>query len=1066
VSRFDAEPILASLKDFQRATAEHVIDRLYRSPEPSRHFLVADETGLGKSVVARGVIARAIELLQDDDSVDRIDVVYVCSNSDIADQNLKRLNVTGQEHLPFTSRLTMLAKHSSRLAAATATHGKPVNLVSFTPGTSFEMGWRTGKAEERAMLHLLLVSALGLSGRAEKSSRMLLQGGVVHLSSFTNTVDRLDAEMKYDVDPLIAARFAKGCRRKKYLARFEGLIEELGRRQSVPDPLKEDARVLIAELRAELARVSVETLEPDLVILDEFQRFRHLLDLEHGGDAAELAHHLFDYPDVRVLLLSATPYKPFTLAEETREGEDHFRDFVRTLEFLEQGSPLQLEQVKNDLAEHRSDLIAGSDASKSAERLREQLLLVMARTERPQLGKDGMLRERSIDAGPVEVADLVGFAALRRVADAVKSDATVEYWKSVPYFINFMDGYQLGARVRECLKTGGGRAQLEPLLVQTQSLDRVALEGFRQVDLGNGRLRALAAETVDKGWWKLLWVPPSMPYFETAGPYAEATAQGMTKRLIFSSWSAAPTAIASLLSYEAERQLVAGSRLTRNTPAARAAIATRLNYDLRGEQPAAMSTLALFWPHPELAKLADPLELARAHPVRTLSAEAAARETVRRLRPKLPRTSVGPAGEGAHWRAVLAWPGALPELLFKPLQIAEALAGEEAGDSDGVAAAAYSKGLRLHAKLAVETIQDTPQAAARDRTELLSALAAIALHSPGNIAYRSLTRVLGADNKVSDVGLWEAAATLAAGLRSLFNRFDTTLLLDKLYGTGEPYWRCVLSYCADGNLQAVMDEYLHHMRSAESTVVMDDVYLMALAKQARHALSMRPSRYEGFDPGDPDVPLSFSSRFAIRYGGRRQDQESARQPQIRNAFNSPFWPFVLATTSVGQEGIDFHWWSHAVVHWNLPANPVDFEQREGRVNRFGGHAVRRNVAARHRATVMMAMGNDPWKDAYDAANDESDELGEFAPFWMYPGPSKVERQLLSFPLSRDTAKAIALKDDLALYRLAFGQPRQEDLLDFLKRRGVDGSMAVGIDLRPVAFTPPEIEKASHGKESQ
>lgn len=1054
MSRFDAEPILASLKDFQRATAEHVTDRLYRSPEPSRRFLVADETGLGKSVVARGVIARAIEHLQDDDSVKRIDVVYVCSNSDIADQNLKRLNVTGQEHLPFTSRLTMLAKHSHRLAAATAAHGKPVNLVSFTPGTSFEMGWRTGKSEERAMLHLLLVSALGLSGRAEKSSRMLLQGGVVHLSSFTNTVHRLSDDLQPELDPKIAARFAKGCRRKKYLSRFEELIEELGRKQSVPEHLKEVARVLIAEMRAELARVSVLTLEPDLVILDEFQRFRNLLDLERGGDAAELAHHLFDYPGVRVLLLSATPYKPFTLAEETLEGEDHFKDFVRTLEFLGQGSPLQLEQVKNDLAEHRSDLIAGSDASKSAQRLREQLLLVMARTERPQLGKDGMLRERTLDATPVEVADLVGFASLRRVADAVKSDATVEYWKSVPYFINFMDGYQLGAKVRDGLKTAGGRAQLEPLLAQTQRLDRAALERFSKVNLGNGRLRALAAETVDKGWWRMLWVPPSMPYFETAGPYAEATAQGMTKRLIFSSWSAAPTAIASLLSYEAERQLVAGSRLKRNTPAARAAIAARLNYELRGEQPAAMSTLAMFWPHPELARLADPLELARAHPSRTRTADAAVREVARRLSPQLPRSTVGPAGEGAaHWRVVLSWPGALPEELVESVEINDALAGEEARDSDGAAAAAHSKGLMLHVKLAIETKDDRRQPISGDRTELLSTLAAIATHSPGNIAYRSLTRILGADHVVSDVGLWKAAATLAAGLRSLFNRFDSTLLLDRLNGTDEPYWRSVLRYCADGNLQAVMDEYLHHLRSAESTVVMDDLYLMALAKQARDALSMRPSRYEGFDPADPDVPLSFPSRFAIRYGGRRQDQESARQPQIRNAFNSPFWPFVLATTSVGQEGIDFHWWSHVVVHWNLPANPVDFEQREGRVNRFGGHAVRRNIAARHRSSVMSSVDDDPWKAAYDAARDQSDELGEFAPYWIYPGPSRVERQLLSFPLSRDTSKALALKDDLALYRLAFGQPRQEDLLDFLKRRGVDGSTAVGINLRPDALKP-------------
>jgi len=1048
MSRFEAEPILESLKDFQRSTVEHVTTRLYRSSEPSRRFLVADETGLGKSVVARGVIARAIEELQDSASVDRIDVVYVCSNADIADQNLKRLNVTGQEHLPFTSRLTMLAKHSRRLAATTAANGKPVNLVSFTPGTSFEMGGRTGKSEERALLHLLLVSALGLTGRAEKSSRMLLQGGVRRLSGFTDTVHRLNAEIDHDLDPLISARFAKACRHRKYLARFEDLIEQLGRKQSVPVPLKEEARVLIAQMRAELAQVSVATLEPDLVILDEFQRFRHLLDLENGGDAAELAHHLFNFPDVRVLLLSATPYKPFTLAEEARDGEDHFTDFLRTLEFLGQGSPLQLDQIKDDLVEHRSALIAGSDTSESAQRLREQLLLVMARTERPQLGADGMLRERSIEASPLQVADLVGYAALQRVADCVKSAAPVEYWKSVPYFINFMDGYQLGNGVRQALETSSGRAQLQPLLDRTQHLDRAALDGFRPVDLGNGRLRALAAETVDDGWWRLLWVPPSLPYLTPAGPFAEATAQAVTKRLIFSSWSAAPTAIAALLSYEAERQLVAGSRLTRNTPAARAAIATRLDYDLRGEQPAAMSTLALFWPHAALAALADPLKLARQRPDQSISAQAAVREIVAELSPALPAASVGPAGEGAHWRALLAWPGGLPELLFQPLRIVDAMSGEEARDSDGLVAAAHFKGLQAHVRLAVETSEEDPQPAASSRAELLSALAALALHSPGNIAYRALTRILGANHTTSDIGRWEAAATLASGLRSLFNRLESTLLLDKLYGTDQPYWRSVLRYCADGNLQAVMDEYLHHLRSAESTVVMDDRYLMALAKQGREALSMRPSRYEGFDPTAPDEALAFPSRFALRYGGRRQDQESARQPQIRNAFNSPFWPFVLATTSVGQEGIDFHWWSHTVVHWNLPANPVDFEQREGRVNRFGGHAVRRNIAAIHRGDVMRSAEVDPWKAAYDAASDQSSELGEFAPYWMYPGTHKVERQLLSFPLSRDAGKALALKDDLALYRLAFGQPRQEDLLDFLKRRGVQGTDVVGLDLRP------------------
>ena len=85
----------------------------------------------------------------------------------------------------------------------------------------------------------------------------------------------------------------------------------------------------------------------------------------------------------------------------------------------------------------------------------------------------------------------------------------------------------------------------------------------------------------------------------------------MTKQLIFTSWIAAPTAIASLLSYEVQRQIVAGDGNLANTPAARAAISNRLDYRMVDERPASMSVLALFWPQPALASLADPLEAAR-----------------------------------------------------------------------------------------------------------------------------------------------------------------------------------------------------------------------------------------------------------------------------------------------------------------------------------------------------------------------------------------------------------------------------------------------------------------------
>src|SRR5690554_2924647 len=164
MSSFSADAILSELKGFQRDAVDHVMHRLYDAPNASGRFLVADETGLGKSVIARGIIARTIELLQNDDSVDRIDIVYICSNSDLASQNLRRLNVTGDPHIGLTSRLTLLARESHRLSGVPTAHGKPVNLVSFTPGTSFDMGsWRTGSGEERALLHIMLTDLLKLS---------------------------------------------------------------------------------------------------------------------------------------------------------------------------------------------------------------------------------------------------------------------------------------------------------------------------------------------------------------------------------------------------------------------------------------------------------------------------------------------------------------------------------------------------------------------------------------------------------------------------------------------------------------------------------------------------------------------------------------------------------------------------------------------------------------------------------------------------------------------------------------------------------------------------------------
>ena len=106
MKRPSVESSLKPLKPFQRRTVEHAFHRLFTAENGTGRFLVADEVGLGKTLVARGIIARAIDHLWND-----VDIVYICSNGSIARANLPKLQVGGTEERSFAlaTRLTMLA---------------------------------------------------------------------------------------------------------------------------------------------------------------------------------------------------------------------------------------------------------------------------------------------------------------------------------------------------------------------------------------------------------------------------------------------------------------------------------------------------------------------------------------------------------------------------------------------------------------------------------------------------------------------------------------------------------------------------------------------------------------------------------------------------------------------------------------------------------------------------------------------------------------------------------------------------------------------------------------------
>ncbi len=156
MQRPDVEATLKPLKPFQRRTVEHGFHRLFTAPDSTARFLVADEVGLGKTLVARGVIARAVEHMWDD--VERIDIVYISSNQNIAHANLPKLHIGGEEQRSYAllTRLTMLATQMAPREGEPGLAESKLNFVSFTPWTWFSMGHSAGQAREpRALFHLL-----------------------------------------------------------------------------------------------------------------------------------------------------------------------------------------------------------------------------------------------------------------------------------------------------------------------------------------------------------------------------------------------------------------------------------------------------------------------------------------------------------------------------------------------------------------------------------------------------------------------------------------------------------------------------------------------------------------------------------------------------------------------------------------------------------------------------------------------------------------------------------------------------------------------------------------------
>lgn len=958
------------VKDFQRATAERIL-HIYKDLD-HRRVLLADEVGLGKTFVAKQVINLVREWHKEKKD-DFFKVVYICSNANIADQNIEKLGVENRMSIS-ESRLSMqhlYIKLAEKDIAKQHNEGEmPESIIPLTPSTSFRFYSAQGTANERALMCNIFCRQPQFDSYQEELDDFL-RCGVKYwpelISSYNEKIKLCGDEYLQEMHTKLQTKLTD-----------EIVSQVLNYAQNGCD--YRERATIINTLRRIFAEISIDMLDPDLVIMDEFQRFNSLL--EQGDDEQSmLANKFFDNErsNTKILLLSATPYKPYSTLEElnTDGMDEHYQDFMKVMDFLfatkDKTNHFKLLWQSYSSALKRTEVVDLSPLITAKKTAEEALYSVMCRTER---FNSGIIDDSRVSDVEVQPEDILSFAECQNLIDYLSEcnpkarlgNVPMEYVKSSPYLLSFMDKYELKKRIVSALQRTDAKdvCKLDALL-----LSKYAINNYRPIVPASGKLKSLHdlifGARHEKKAHLLLWVPASNPYYKAGGLFESEDAKNFSKLILFSSWEMVPRMISVMMSYYEE--LYTFGELKKQNPELRYISQKKNRYG----QDRLKAASVLEYPSQKLAGCY--------HPADFFGERLATIRKVVKLRIQELLATHDEIREIPQRRTNSA------KMILSLMKV---LDGEPLEEAEGLYVPANA----------------------------LDAMTDIAIASPAVCAYRQS-------------GDKEDAKMVAKAIVSVFNKPESAAVIDLVYSkkSDDDYYESVLDYCALGNFQAVLDEYAHMMQTKK----LGNAVKEAIIDTSNLGIDTNDSL------GNEEKKFSMRCHFAIPFIDKTiTDKAVTRTSNIRKAFNSPFRPFILSTTSVGQEGLDFHWYARKIVHWNLPSNPVDLEQREGRINRFKCLAIRRNVAKLY-GTSSFHTWDDLFSTAYTALKGHHSDI---VPYWCLPIAELtdeqrsrleyIERIVPLYPLSRDRYKYERLIKVLALYRMTLGQPRQEELLNLLR----------------------------------
>jgi len=480
-------------KDFQKATADRILS-VFRGGQ--NRVLLADEVGLGKTIIARDVIRQVSEWHEHELHDDHFKVIYICSNLNIANQNAKKLGINDLMNVS-ESRLSM--QHLKIYQTKGHDH-EYEQLIPLTPATSFSMTSGCGNQLERALMFTHLRRLPQFQGIQDELSVFLAYDAVKWWGWFVEDYEKKVIDCDSNGSNYIEEIRIELLNR---IGKREGFIDEIiDNCLSIESTRRYESRSLINELRKMFAEISLEKLEPDLVIMDEFQRFRDLIT-HKDDETAMLTREFLSNTNTKVLLLSATPYKPYSTLEEISYDEkvEHYKEFMQVMDFLFYDKQLK-DNFQDAWREYSGSLGGFSKGGlavllvnkKSAE---DAMYKGVCRTERFNSGiiDDSQAAEIEITEG-----DILSYSAMQSLVEEINDKAKkklryrnvpMDYVKSSPYLLSFMESYKLKKQITDYFSKSRDYQLLKSRNAKFLLLKRKSMHNYQPITTNNARLEKL-----------------------------------------------------------------------------------------------------------------------------------------------------------------------------------------------------------------------------------------------------------------------------------------------------------------------------------------------------------------------------------------------------------------------------------------------------------------------------------------------------------------------------------------------------------------------------------------------